>query len=302
MAIHAPQPGKTRIGWIGTGVMGAPMAGHLLAAGYSLSLYSRTREKAQVLLDQGARWEASPQAVTKHSDIVCTMVGYPADVREVYFGPDGILSTARPGMTLIDFTTTEPTLAKEIALAAAEKSVQALDAPVSGGDVGARNASLSIMAGGPREAFEAMKPLFELLGKNLRYQGPAGSGQHAKMCNQIVIAGTMIGVCESFLYGIRAGLDMEELLASISGGAAGCWTLNQLAPRILQDNFEPGFLVEHFIKDMGIALAEAERMGLALPGLALVRQLYLAVQAQGYGKKGTHALFLALRNLSERDR
>jgi 3-hydroxyisobutyrate dehydrogenase len=154
------------------------------------------------------------------------------------------------------------------------------------------------MTGGSREAFEAMKPLFELLGKNIRYQGPAGSGQHAKMCNQIVIAGTMVGVCESLLYGIRAGLDMEELLASISGGAAGCWTLNQLAPRILQDNFEPGFLVEHFIKDMGIALAEAERMGLALPGLALVRQLYLAVRAQGYGRKGTHALFLALRNLS----
>lgn len=278
------------------------MVEHLLAAGYSVTLYSRTQAKALSLLDRGARWEASPRAVTEHADVVCTMVGYPSDVREVYFGPDGIFQAARPGMTLIDFTTTEPTLAREIASAANDREATALDAPVSGGDVGARDATLSIMTGGPLEVCEAMKPLFELLGKNIRYQGPAGSGQHAKMCNQIVIAGTMIGVCESLLYGIRTGLDMDELLAAISGGAAGCWTLNQLAPRILQDNFEPGFLVEHFIKDMGIALAEAERMGLALPGLALVRQLYLAVQAQGFGRKGTHALFLALRNLSGRDR
>lgn len=278
------------------------MVEHLLAAGYSVTLYSRTQAKALSLLDRGARWEASPRAVTEHADVVCTMVGYPSDVREVYFGPNGIFQAARPGMTLIDFTTTEPTLAREIASAANDREATALDAPVSGGDVGARDATLSIMTGGPLEVCEAMKPLFELLGKNIRYQGPAGSGQHAKMCNQIVIAGTMIGVCESLLYGIRTGLDMDELLAAISGGAAGCWTLNQLAPRILQDNFEPGFLVEHFIKDMGIALAEAERMGLALPGLALVRQLYLAVQAQGFGRKGTHALFLALRNLSGRDR
>jgi 3-hydroxyisobutyrate dehydrogenase len=226
------------------------------------------------------------------------MVGVPADVRDVYFGQDGILSALKPGAIAVDMTTTEPSLASEIASAAAAKGARAVDAPVSGGDVGARNATLSIMVGGDADAVAAVQPLFERLGKNIVHQGAAGAGQHTKMCNQIVIAGTMIGVCESLVYGAKAGLNLETMLSSIRSGAAGCWTLENLAPRVLKRNFDPGFLVEHFIKDMGIALAEARRMNLALPGLALVQQLYIAVQAQGHGRKGTHALVLALEHLS----
>jgi len=292
-------PKSSSIGWIGTGVMGAPMAGHLLKAGYGVTLCTRTKEKAGALLKVGATWTESPRAVAEHSRVVFTMVGYPRDVEEVYFGEGGVLSGAAGGSLLIDMTTTEPTLARRIAEAAEEKGCRALDAPVSGGDVGAHKATLSIMVGGDREAFDAALPLLQLLGKNIVYQGPAGAGQHTKMCNQIVIAGTMIGVCESLLYGARAGLGLDTMLQSIRGGAAACWTLENLAPRVLKRNFDPGFFVEHFIKDMGIALAEAERMNLALPGLALVRQLYLAVKAQGHGKLGTHALMLALERMSE---
>jgi 3-hydroxyisobutyrate dehydrogenase len=195
-------------------------------------------------------------------------------------------------------TTTEPTLAQEIARAAESKQARAIDAPVSGGDVGARNRTLSIMVGGDAAAVAAVQPLLQILGKNIVHQGGPGAGQHTKMCNQIVIAGTMIGVCESLLYGYKAGLDLETMLGAIRSGAAGCWTLENLAPRILKRNFDPGFMVEHFIKDMGIALDEAKRMQLSLPGLALVHQLYLALQAQGDGRKGTHALMLALERLS----
>ncbi len=292
------EPDTTRIGWIGTGVMGAPMCSHVLAAGYRVTVHSRTREKARPLVDQGARWADSPQEVAASSDVVVTMVGFPEDVWEVYLGKRGVLAGVRPGVTVVDMTTTEPHLAREIYGAARARGASAVDAPVSGGDVGARSAALSIMVGGEPDAVAAVRPLFEVLGKNIVHQGPAGSGQHAKMCNQIVIAGTMIGVCESLLYGHRAGLDLETMLRSIRMGAAGCWTLENLAPRILRRDFDPGFFVDHFIKDMGIALKEAERMGIALPGLALVHQLYLAVRAQGHGRKGTHALMLALEHLS----
>ncbi|GBC97867.1 2-hydroxy-3-oxopropionate reductase [bacterium HR17] len=291
-------PGVTRIGWIGTGVMGRWMCWHVLRSGYSVTLYNRTKEKAQPLLDEGARWADSPQEVAERSDIVFTMVGFPSDVREVYFSPKGILAGTRAGMILVDMTTTEPSLAKEIYEAAKAKGATALDAPVSGGDVGAREARLSIMVGGDRDAFEAVLPLFEVMGKNIVYQGGAGAGQHTKMCNQIVIAGTMIGVCEALLYGYKAGLDLETVLQSISKGAAACWTLDNLAPRILRRNFDPGFFVEHFVKDMEIALKEAAAMNLCLPGLALVHQLYVALKANGHGKKGTHALMLALEQLS----
>ena len=286
------------LGWIGTGIMGRSMCGHLLAAGSPVTVFSRTRAKADPLVAEGAAWADSPAAVARASDIVFTMVGVPADVREVYFGRDGILSALEPGAIAVDMTTTEPSLAIEIASAAVAKGARALDAPVSGGDVGARNATLSIMVGGDLDAVTAVRPLFERLGKNIVHQGAAGAGQHTKMCNQIVIAGTMIGVCESLVYGAKAGLNLETMLSSIRSGAAGCWTLENLAPRVLKRNFDPGFLVEHFIKDMGIALAEARRMNLALPGLALVQQLYIAVQAQGHGRKGTHALVLALEHLS----
>jgi 3-hydroxyisobutyrate dehydrogenase len=294
----ATTPQDTRIGWIGTGVMGQSMCGHVLDAGYNVTVFNRTKSKAQPLVDRGAAWVDSPRAAAEASDIVFTMVGFPPDVREVYFSDRGILGGVRRGATLVDMTTTEPTLAREIAEAAQAKGVQAIDAPVSGGDVGARNKTLSIMIGGDAGAVAAVEPILQLLGKNIVHQGGPGAGQHTKMCNQIVIAGTMIGVCESLLYGYKAGLNLETMLGSIRSGAAGCWTLENLAPRILTRNFEPGFIVEHFIKDMGIALDEAKRMNLSLPGLALVHQLYLAVQAQGFGRKGTHALMLALEHVS----
>ncbi len=293
---------ETPIGWVGTGVMGVSMCGHLLDAGYKVAVFNRTRSKAQPLVDRGAVWTDSPRAVARASDVVFTMVGFPPDVREVYFSDRGILGGVREGAILVDMTTTEPTLAREIADAASAKGVQAIDAPVSGGDVGARNRTLSIMIGGDTAAVASVQPLLQILGKNIVHQGGPGAGQHTKMCNQIVIAGTMIGVCESLLYGCRAGLNLETMLGSIRSGAAGCWTLENLAPRILNRNFEPGFIVEHFIKDMGIALDEAKRMKLSMPGLALVHQLYLAVQAQGFGRKGTHALMLALEHISNIER
>ena len=289
---------ETRIGWIGTGVMGVSMCGHVLDAGYRVTVFNRTRQKAQPLIDRGATWASSSRAVAEASDVVFTIVGFPPDVREVYFAEQGILPALRPGAVVVDMTTTEPTLAQEIARAAESKQAQAIDAPVSGGDVGARNRTLSIMVGGDAAAVAAVQPLLQILGKNIVHQGGPGAGQHTKMCNQIVIAGTMIGVCESLLYGYKAGLDLETMLGAIRTGAAGCWTLENLAPRILKRNFDPGFMVEHFIKDMGIALEEAKRMHLSLPGLALVQQLYLALEAQGDGRKGTHALMLALERLS----
>jgi 3-hydroxyisobutyrate dehydrogenase len=291
-------PRETRIGWIGLGVMGHSMCGHLLDAGYRTTVYTRTRDKADQLVGRGAAWSDSPRGVADASDVVFTMVGFPQDVRDVYFGDLGALSGARPGSLFVDMTTTEPTLAREIHAEAVRRQAQAVDAPVSGGDVGARNKTLSIMIGGERDSVTAVMPLFEILGRNIVHQGGPGAGQHAKMCNQIVIAGTMIGVCESLLYAFAAKLDPELMLQSIRSGAAGCWSLENLAPRILKGNFEPGFIVEHFIKDMGIALAEAERMNLSMPGLALVHQLYLSLKAQGHGRRGTQALLLALEHVS----
>ena len=289
---------NTRVGWIGTGVMGASMCGHLMAKGYPTTIYSRTKARAKPLLEKGAAWAGSPKGLAEHSDVVFTMVGFPQDVREVYLGPDGLLEAARRGAIFVDMTTTEPSLAREIAEAAAARGAHAIDAPVSGGDVGARNGTLSIMVGGERDVVDTVMPLFETMGKSIVYQGRAGAGQDAKLCNQIVVAGTMIGVCECLLYGHKAGLDLETMLQSVRSGAAACWALDNIAPRILRRDFDPGFFVDHFIKDMAIALDEARRMNLALPGLALVHQLYLALKAQGDGQKGTHALMLALERLS----
>jgi 3-hydroxyisobutyrate dehydrogenase len=298
MSLSKAEPGRTRVGWIGTGVMGRSMCGHVMARGYRTTIYNRSRDKAKALLDQGAAWADSPRALAEASDVVFAIVGFPGDVREVFLGPSGALAGSRAGGILVDMTTSEPSLAREIHGEAKKKSVAALDAPVSGGDVGAKNATLSIMVGGDGDAFEAVRPLFECMGKTIVHQGPPGAGQHTKMVNQILIAGTMIGVCEALLYGHKAGLDMNTVLKSVGTGAAGSKALEILAPRMLKGDFEPGFFVEHFIKDMGIALAEAERMNLALPGLALVKQLYEAVRAQGYGRKGTQALLLALEHLS----
>lgn len=289
---------STKIGWIGTGVMGASMAGHLLEKGYQMIIFNRTRSKAEAVLHKGASWADSPKQVAMQSDIVFTIVGFPQDVEEVYFGDDGILAGARLGSIIVDMTTTKPSLAEKIYSTAVERGIKSIDAPVSGGDVGAKNGTLSIMVGGDKEDVDTIMPLFEIMGKNIVYEGKAGAGQHTKMCNQITIAGTMIGVCECLLYGQKAGLDLNTMLEAISGGAAGCWTLNNLAPRIVNRNFDPGFYVEHFVKDMEIALEEARHMDLSLPGLALVHQLYKAVEAQGHAKKGTQALSLALEHIS----
>ncbi|MGB7290716.1 MAG: NAD(P)-dependent oxidoreductase [Thermodesulfobacteriota bacterium] len=291
-------PAKTKIGWIGTGVMGSSMCQHIIDKGYKAFVYSRTKKKAKNLIDSGATWVNSPDAVAQNSDVVFTMVGFPRDVRDVYFGGEGVLKGVKPGSIMVDMTTTEPSLSKEIYKEANLKKATSIDAPVSGGDIGAKEGTLSIMVGGDRDAVESVMPLFGLMGKNIVYQGAAGSGQHAKMCNQIMVSGLMIGMCETLLYGYKAGLDLETMLKSVSSGAAACWMLDNLAPRILKRDFRPGFFVEHFIKDMGIALQEAERMNLSLPGLALVRQLYVAVEAQGHGRKGTQALMLALEKIS----
>jgi 3-hydroxyisobutyrate dehydrogenase len=291
-------PGKTTIGWIGTGVMGSSMCGHLLAAGYRVTAYNRTRAKTQVLADRGAVVAGSPRAVAEAADVTFTIVGFPRDVREVTLGTDGTLAGARAGSVLVDMTTSEPALAQEIAAEAKKRGAYSVDAPVSGGDIGAREARLSIMIGGDKEVVEALGPCWEAMGKTIVHQGPPGAGQHTKMVNQVLIATGMIGVCEALLYGYRAGLDLKVVLQSVSSGAAGSWSLSNLAPRIIDNNFDPGFFVEHFIKDMGIALAEARRMNLSLPGLALANQLYIALAAQGHRRDGTQALHLALASLS----
>ena len=298
MALLTAHPGTTRIGWIGTGVMGRWMCQHAMAKGYTATVYNRSAEKAQPLVDLGAKLAKTPKEVAEASDVVFAIVGFPKDVREVFLGADGALAGSKPGTMLVDMTTSEPSLAKEIFDAAKAKGVHSLDAPVSGGDVGAKNAALSIMIGGEKPVVDAVTPIFETMGKTIIHQGNAGAGQHTKMVNQILIASNMIAVCEGLLYGYKAGLDLETVFKSVSVGAAGSKALEVLGPRMLARNFEPGFYVEHFIKDMGIALAEAEKMSLALPGLALAKQLYEAVRAQGYGRKGTQALLMALETLS----
>jgi len=287
-----------RVGWIGTGVMGASMCGHVLDKGHEVTLHTRTRQKAEPLLARGAAWADSPRAVADASDVVCTMLGFPDEVRAVYLGDGGLATQARSGQILVDFSTSEPALAREIADAASARGAAAIDAPVSGGDVGAREARLSIMMGGDERAIATLEPLLSAMGKTIVRQGGPGAGQHTKMVNQILIASGMIGVCEALLYAHRAGLDAERVLQSVASGAAGSWSLSNYGPRILAGNFEPGFFVEHFIKDMAIALDEARRMKLSLPGLALAAQLYQSVQALGYGRKGTQALELALAAMS----
>lgn len=298
MAVAKAEPGKTRIGWVGTGVMGRWMCQHAMSKGFQATVYNRTKDKAQPLIDQGAAFGDSPKAVAERSDVVFAIVGFPKDVREVFLGPTGALAGAKPGTILVDMTTSEPALAVEIHKAAKAKGVHALDAPVSGGDVGAKNAALSIMIGGDKEVVDAVQPLFEAMGKTIVHQGPAGAGQHTKMVNQILISSTMVAMCEGLLYAYKAGLDLETVLKSVSVGAAGSKSLDIYGARLLKRDFEPGFYVEHFIKDMGIALAEAERMSLFLPGLALTKQLYEAVRAQGFGRKGTQSLLLALEAVS----
>ncbi len=291
-------PGKTRLGWIGTGVMGTSMCGHLMDRGYPMTVFNRTKAKAQPLVEKGARWADTPRAVAEVSDVVFSIVGFPVDVREITLGDNGSLAGVRAGSVLVDMTTSDPSLAVEIADRAKAKGVHSVDAPVSGGDIGAREARLSIMIGGEKDIVQALQPCWEAMGKTIVHQGGPGAGQHTKLTNQILIATNMIGVSEALLYAFKAGLDLNTVMQSVAPGAAGSWSLSNLGPRIINNKFDPGFFVEHFIKDMGLALAEAKRIGLALPGLALANQLYLALQAQGHGRDGTHALVLALASLS----
>ena len=290
----------TTIGWIGLGVMGAPMAGHLLAAGHELTVSTRTPEKADALVAEGATWVATAAEVARAGEVVFTMLGLPDDVRSVMFGSDGVIDSAAPGTVLVDCTTSEPALAIEIAEAAAARSIGAVDAPVSGGDVGAREARLSIMVGGADDDVGRVRPLLDIVGSTVVHQGPAGAGQHTKAVNQIAIASNMVGVCEALLYAQAAGLDPETVLASISSGAAGSWSLANLAPRMIAGDFAPGFYVEHFVKDLGIALHEAERLELQLPGLTLAAELYRRLLADGGGRSGTQALITTLAELNRR--
>jgi 3-hydroxyisobutyrate dehydrogenase len=279
------------VGFIGTGVMGRSMARHLMNAGYKLNVNTRTKEKANEIVNMGATWKGSVSELAGDSDIIFTMVGYPHDVEGIYFGTDGILTHAKSGTYVIDMTTSSPSLAIKIYEEAHSKGILSLDAPVSGGDIGARDATLTIMVGGDKEVFNEVQSVLALLGKNIIHQGSAGSGQHTKMCNQIAIASGMVGVCEALAYAEKSGLDPNKVLSSISAGAAGSWSLSNLAPRMLQDNFEPGFYVKHFIKDMKIAIDEAEKMNLQVPGLSLAKQLYEQLAGLGEENSGTQALY-----------
>jgi 3-hydroxyisobutyrate dehydrogenase len=296
-----PVSAALKIGWIGTGVMGSPMAGHLLDRGHDVSVYNRTRSRTDALVEAGAVWRDSPADVADGADVVVTMLGTPVDVRDVILGEGRVLESMSDGALLIDMTTSEPSLAIEIAEAAKAKGIGSLDAPVSGGDVGARNGALVIMVGGDKDAFEKARPVFEPLGKTIERQGDAGAGQHTKMTNQLAIAAGMIGVCEALVYAYKAGLDLDKTIETISGGAAGSWSLSNYGPRLLKGDLEPGFKVDHFIKDLGIALAEARRMNVVLPGASLAEQLYIGARSQGLGQKGTQSLAVVLAQLAKAD-
>ncbi len=289
------------IGWIGTGVMGNAMCGHLLDAGHQVAVFNRSKDKTDNLVAKGAVWCESPKAVAQASDVIFAIVGLPPDVEEVFLGVDGVLAGADSGNVIVDMTTSSPELARTIAQQAEEKGVHALDAPVSGGDIGARDATLAIMVGGEKPVFERIHPLFECMGKNIALMGEAGAGQHTKMCNQILIAGTMIGTVECLLYAHRVGMDQDSVIDVIGQGAASSWCINTLGRRIAKNDFDPGFFIKHFVKDMGIALAEAQRMNLSLPGLALVNQFYTAAMAMGYESLGTQGLYRVLAQINHVD-
>ena len=284
---------STKIGFIGTGVMGNPMASHILKEGYELYVYNRTSAKTQSLVASGAHACDSPGSVAEMCDIIFAIVGFPKDVETVFLGSNGIVENAKPGSIIVDMTTSTPDLAKKIASVAIKKGLHSLDAPVSGGDVGAKSGMLSIMVGGKKEIFNRVLPLIELMGSNVVYQGSAGSGQHTKMANQIGIASSMLAMCESLTYAKAAGLDQKTVLKSISSGAAGSWSLTNLAPRILRDDYEPGFFVRHFIKDMQIAIDSSEAMGIPIPGLKVAKAKFDQIADQGLDNKGTQAVIKA---------
>ncbi|MHA1339860.1 MAG: NAD(P)-dependent oxidoreductase [Promethearchaeota archaeon] len=287
-----------KIGWIGTGVMGNSMCSHIMNKGYQTFIFNRTKSKAENLISKGAIWCESPKEVAEKSDIIFTIVGFPDDVEEVYFGSQGIFKGLKKDSIVVDMTTSKPYLAKKIYEKAKQLGASALDAPVSGGDVGAKNAKLAIMVGGDKETFDIILPLFKLMGENIKLLGPAGAGQHCKMANQIHIATTMIGVVESMLYAYKAGLNLDEMIDVIGKGAAASWSINNLGRRIVKRNFDPGFFIKHFVKDMGIALEEAKLMNLSLPGLALAHQFYILAMAQGLENLGTQGLYLVFEEMN----
>ncbi|HNV18538.1 MAG TPA: NAD(P)-dependent oxidoreductase [Rectinema sp.] len=280
------------IGFIGLGVMGAPMAGHIRASGERLLIYTRTKSKARLVLDTGAEWRDSPKQIAEECDVVFTMVGYPKDVEEIYFGPDGLIENARPGTIFVDFTTSRPDLAVKIYESAKARGLSAIDAPVSGGDIGAKNATLTIMVGGDEETFQKVKPLLETVGKTVILQGGPGAGQHTKMANQIAVAGNLLGTVEALIYAKNAGLDPKHVLLSIANGAAQSWQLSNNAPRMLERNFDPGFYIKHFLKDLRIALDSAHAMHIELPMLALSEKLFAKMVNEGMGELGTQAIYL----------
>lgn len=280
----------TTIGFIGLGVMGQSMAKHLLAAGHSLVVYTRTAHKAQALLDLGATWAETPQALAQQADIVFTIVGYPQDVEDVYLGEQGLFAGSRAGQIFVDMTTSTPSLAQRLFAEGAARGVAVLDAPVSGGDLGAREGRLTTMVGGDAQAYEQVLPYFECFSAKVRLQGSAGAGQHTKMANQIMIAGTMVGMTELLVYAKSAGLDLEAVIDTVGAGSASNWSLLNYAPRILREDYSPGFFAKHFLKDLKIALAEAERLNVELPGTALAAKLYQQLCESGYENDGTQAL------------
>lgn len=282
---------KPTVGFVGLGVMGKSMAGHILAAGYPLFVYTRTKSKAEPLLQKGAKWADSPKELAEKASVIFTIVGFPQDVEEVYLGENGLITNGRKHSYLVDMTTSSPTLAEKLYEEGKKKGISVLDAPVSGGDIGAREARLAIMVGGDKEAFDYVCPLFEIMGKNITYLGGAGAGQHTKMANQVAIASGMIGVCEALVYAKKAGLDVQKVVDTISTGAAASFSLSSYAPRILREDYSPGFFIKHFIKDMTIALNEAEKMGIPLPGLSLAKQMYEKLAAQGEENSGTQTLY-----------
>ncbi|MEZ6854617.1 NAD(P)-dependent oxidoreductase [Halodesulfovibrio aestuarii] len=288
-----------RIGWIGTGVMGKSMCKHLITSGCTAFVYNRSAEKTKELTELGATLCSSPAEVAANSDVVFTIVGFPQDVEEVILGENGVIANAKEGTIIVDMTTSTPSLAKRIAEVAASKSMAALDAPVSGGDLGAREGTLAIMVGGDLVTYETVLPLFEMMGKNVQRMGESGAGQHCKMANQILIAGTMIGTVESLLYAAKAGMDLDQVIDVIGSGAAGSWSINNLGRRIAKKDFDPGFFIKHFVKDMGIALEEAAKMNLALPGLAMANQFYVAAKAQGLENLGTQGLYKVFATMNQ---
>ncbi|OJF96496.1 NAD(P)-dependent oxidoreductase [Alkalibacterium sp. 20] len=279
-----------KIGFIGTGVMGKSIIGHLLDNNYTVNIYNRTKSKAETLISGGAIWRDSPSEVAEESDVIITMVGYPSDVEEVYYGELGIFKADISDKVLIDLTTSTPSMAKKISQTASEHNARALDAPVSGGDLGAKNGTLTVMVGGEQEAYESMKSLLELFSSSLMLHGPAGSGQHTKMANQIMVAGTMTGLVEMLVYAEKAGLNLEKVIKTVGGGAAGNWSLENYAPRILKKDYSPGFFVKHFIKDLNIALEESGKMQLNLPATKLAKNLYDQLSQDGYDESGTQSL------------